>query len=421
MKILLQAVRIIDSNSPYHGKVRDILVQDGNITDIATDLKKKKVNKTLTGIPCVSPGWLDLFACFNDPGFEYKEDLESGMAAAAAGGFTTVACMPNSKPPIDSKANVSYVTRKTEGSIVDVLPIGAVSQDLEGAELTEMYDMKESGAAAFTNAFQRTTNAGMMQRALFYVKPFNGVILSHPEDRSLSKDSQVNEGLVSTQLGLKGNPSLAEELVVARDIALAEYTGSRLHFLNISTGSSVDMVRQAKKKGLPVTASVTAYHLLLDDSIVSDYDTNYKVNPPLRTKEDIKALQKGLLDGTIDAVCSQHIPQDEESKKSAFEYAEFGMIGLETSFAVLQSALGKKVAPETLIQKLSAGPRAILDLPPLTIDKGQVANLTLFDPDRSWVFEKSHIRSKSVNTPFIGQEFTGRVLGVINNNQFYLN
>ena len=304
--------------------------------------------------------------------------------------------------------------------MIDVHPIGTLSYKQEGHDISEMYDMKQAGAVAFSDDKKSIENAGLLLRALQYAQNFNGLIITHCDEKSVSQDGKMNEGVTSTQLGLKGIPSLAEELMVNRNIFLAEYTNSPLHISNISTQKSVDLIRQAKAKGLKITASVNAYNLALDDTALLGFDSHYKLNPPLRTKVDIEALRKGLTDGTVDAITCDHRPQDIESKDIEFDHASNGMIGLETAFGLINSNKGK-VKLETIIDSITCKPRSILNLRPTKIAEGELANISIFDPEQEWVFEKKHIRSKSSNTPFLGTKFKGKVIGILNKNQLHLN
>ncbi|MFH1320846.1 MAG: dihydroorotase [Bacteroidota bacterium] len=432
MNILIKSARVIDPNSSHNGKKIDILIENGKIKSIIPlnpPLKREtfrisqrdKKLKTFTAPNLhVSPGWFDMHVNFRDPGYEYKEDLITGCRAAAFGGFTGVACMPATNPPIHTKSEVEYVKNKTEGSIVDVHPIGALSYQMQGKDLTEMFDMHNSGAVAFSDDKIPVSNSGLLLRALLYVNGFNGLIISHSEDNIISFDGMMNEGPTSTSLGLHGIPSLAEEIIVSRNIYLAEYTNSRIHLSTISTAKSVDLIRAAKTKGIKVTAEVAAHHLALDDSVLSGFDSNYKVNPPLRGKPDIKALKKGLADGTIDAICSDHSPEDEEMKKREFDNAAFGMIGMETAYALANTNLTGTLSLIQLVHKLAIRPREILNLSVPAIKEGEKANLTLFAPSKEWTFTEEDIRSKSKNTPFIGTKFKGKALGIYNNKQFVI-
>lgn len=418
MNILIKSARIIDSGSSHNGKVMDILIENGIITSIAAKINPKKSIKTIeTSNLHVSTGWLDMQVSFCDPGFEHKEDLNSGINAAIAGGFTGVAVVSSTNPPIHSKAEVEYVKNKTANYIVDVYPVGALSHKQEGKDISEMYDMHLSGAVAFSDDKKSINDAGLLMRALLYSQNFGGVIMTHCDEKSISLEGKMNEGITSTALGLKGIPALAEEMMVNRNIFLAEYTKAPVHISNISTQKSVALIKQAKSNGLKITASVNAYSIALDDTALNGFDSNYKLNPPLRTKTDIEALRKGISDGTIDAITSDHRPQDIESKDVEFDYAANGMIGLESAFGLINTNR-EKIKLETIIQTLTTNPRNILKLAQPKIAEGEMANLTLFDPDAEWVFEKKSIQSKSANTPFLGTTFKGKVLGIINKKQF---
>ncbi|MBL4670292.1 MAG: dihydroorotase [Flavobacteriales bacterium] len=419
MNALIKSAKIVDSNSKFNGKTVDILIEKGIINKIGKDLKNpKKVEEISFKGLHVSTGWFDMRANFCDPGHEYKEDLNSGLKAAAKGGFTGVMVMPDTTPANSTKSGIEYIINKTKGNIVNALPAGSLSHNCEGKEIAEMYDMHSAGAIAFTDNKKSISKSSLLNRALLYSQSFNGLIIDFPNDKELSNGGQMNEGVVSTQLGLKGIPALAEELMVNRDIYLAEYCNSRIHLSNISTKKSVTLIREAKKKGLRITADVNSYHLLLDETELLNFDNNCKVTPPLRTKEDIKALIAGVKDGTIDVICSDHTPEDIENKQCEFDHAAFGMINLQTSFAAANT--NGKIVLEDLITKITSAPREILGLNVLEIKEGEQANITLFNPTEKWSLKKEAIVSKAKNTPLIGRELTGRVYGVINNNQMIL-
>lgn len=422
MNLFIRSARIIDPASKHHLHTRDIIIERGIITQIGTKLKNDKGYKEAASRHlCVSPGWIDMFAHFCDPGFEHKEDVFSGIKAAAAGGFTTVCIMPNTKPALHSKSEVEYIISKSRGAVVDVKPIGAVSRDCEGRDITEIYDMHRAGAIAFSDGILSSLSAGLMLRSLLYVKPFGGLIISHPDERSIRGSGLVHEGAVSTMTGMPGIPAISEELMVARDLYLAEYAGSRVHFAYVSSPGSLELIRKAKAKGVQATCSVSPYNLLLHDEAVADFDTNYKTLPPLRAKNDVKALLKGLADGVIDTIASLHIPHDVESKKVEFDFADFGMTGLETAYAVANTALGEKGTDALLVEKMCFAPAKILGITPGTIAQNAKANITLFDHSAEWTPEEKNMQSKSKNTPFTGKQLKGKVLGVINNNQAHLN
>lgn len=422
MNLFIRSARIIDPTSKHHLQTRDIVIKRGIITQIGFRLKNENSYKEVAASHlCVSPGWVDLFCFFADPGFEHKEDILSGIRAAAAGGFTMVCVMPNTKPALHSKSEIEYVVNKSRNAIVDVKPIGAVSRNCEGNDITEIYDMHQAGAIAFSDGINSSLSAGLMLRSLLYVKPFGGLIISHPDERSIRNGGLVNDGPTSAMMGVPGIPAISEDLMVMRDLYLAEYSGSRVHFAFVSSPGALEQIRKAKAKGLKVTCSVSPYNLLLEDESVSGFDTNYKVLPPLKTKSEIKALLRGLQDDTIDTISSLHIPQDVESKKVEFDCAEFGMLGLETAYAVVNTAIAKKLGDEKIVEKLAIAPRKILNQPVPSIEKEMRANLTLFDNSQEWIFTEKNIKSKSKNSPFVGRKFTGRVIGVVNNNELHLN
>jgi dihydroorotase len=422
MNLLIRAATIIDRTSPFHQQKKDILIINGKIDSIKDKIKSEKSVKEIdaTG-KYVTIGFKDTFANFCDPGFEYKEDIISGAKAAAAGGYTSVAISPQTLPAKDSKSQIEYVRSKSEGNLVNVLPLGAISKECEGKEIAEIYDMQSAGAIAFTDGFHSIADSGLMLRALQYVKSFDGLVYSLPEDKTISPSGVMNESKESVKLGMKGIPNLAEAVMVQRDIELAEYSDSRVHFFCISTKDSVDLIRRAKSKGLKVTCGVNPLHLLLDDSMLGNFDSNLKLEPPLRTKEDIKALINGLKDDTIDVLCSSHNPQNEELKKVEFEYAAYGAIGLESAFAVANTALKSKLTLEKIIEKLNTNPAKILGLNVSSIKENEPADLCIFDPNIRWKFSLADISSKSKNSPVIGMSLTGKVSAVISNNQLFTN
>lgn len=421
MNILIKSAHIIDFESPYNGKIMDVLIENGIIKSIKSKIIPQKNVKVIEAKDLhLSAGWLDMQVSFCDPGFEHKEDLNTGIRAAIAGGFTGVAVVSSTNPPIHSKGDVQYIKNKTINAIVDVYPIGTLSYRQEGKDISEMYDMQQAGAIAFSDDKKPVNDAGLLMRALLYSQNFGSLIITHCDEKSISQDGKMNEGITSTMLGLKGIPALAEELMVGRNISLAEYTNAPIHISNISTQKSVAQIKQAKASGMKITASINAYNIALDDAALMGFDSNFKLNPPLRTKTDIEALKKGLADGTIDAITSDHRPQDIESKVIEFDYASNGMIGLESAFGLINSNKGK-IKLETIIKTLTTNPRNILKLQQPVIAEGQPANITLFDPEAEWIFDKKSIQSKSSNTPFIGTKFKGKVIGIINKKQAHFN
>ncbi|SEP33193.1 dihydroorotase family protein [Mucilaginibacter sp. OK283] len=413
MNLLIKSATILDPGSPFHQQIADILIENGVITRIADDIEADAKLIEAEG-KYVSPGFFDLNCNIGELGLETKEDITSGTQAAAAGGFTGVAMMPNTANPVHSKAEVEYLINRSKGNLVDVYPLGTISHKREGKDLAEMYDMFLSGAKAFTDGNRPVQDAGLMERALLYAQGFDAMVFSYPEDTAIAGKAKVNEGEISTLLGMKGIPSLAEELMIARDLYLAEYTVSKIHFSTISTARSVELIREAKRKGLEVTCDVAAHHLILTDEALLGFDSQYKVKPPLRTRDDVKALIKGLKDGTIDAIVSQHTPHEIEFKDVEFEVAAYGMVGFQT---VLPLALKAGLPVELLVEKLAINPREILGVAVPVIAEGEKANLVLFDIDAEWEYNSKSNMSKSINSPFIGDTLKGKVLLTYNNKQ----
>jgi dihydroorotase len=421
MKILLQQATVSDPSSPFNGHVADILIDDGSIISIAKNIDASDARIVNMKGKYVSPGWMDSFAHFCDPGDEYKETIETGIKSAAAGGFTSVAVIPNTNPVVQTKSQVEYVISRSRNQIVNVLPMGAVSKSCEGKDLAEMYDMRSAGAIAFTDGLNAIQSAGILLKALQYVKAFNGLVLQIPDDTSINPHGLMNEGIISTTLGLPGKPAMAEEIMVARDIKLARYTESRLHFAGVSSAKSLEYIQRAKEGGIQISCSVTPYHLYFSDEDIKGYDTHLKVNPPLRTPKDRNALRKALQEGIIDTVSSFHIPQDWDHKICEFEYARPGMIGLETAFAATWSVMNKLWSVDDWVNTIAIRSRNIFGLAIPSIKEGSKAELTLFNPNHSFVFTQEMICSRSKNSAFIGKELKGAVLGVINNKQLFLN
>jgi len=412
MNLLIKSATIIDPSSPFHQKIADILIEKGHITKIASAIDADAETIDAKG-KYVSPGFFDLNCNIGELGLETKEDLQTGTKAAMAGGFTGLALMPNTQPPVHSKAEVEYLLNRAKNNLVDVYPLGTISHKREGKDMAEMYDMFLSGAKGFTDGNRPVQDAGLMERALLYTQGFDALIFSYPEDTAIAGKAKVHEGEVSTLLGMKGIPSLAEELMIARDLYLAEYTGSKIHFSTISTERSVELIKEAKRKGLKVSCDVAAHHLMLTDEALLGFDSQFKVKPPLRTQKDVDALLNGLKDGTIDAIVSQHTPHEVEFKDVEFEVAEYGMIALQTAFSIVLST-GLDIS--LIVEKMAVNPREILNIEPAIIAEGSKANLTLFDVDAEWEYTRKNNQSKSYNSPFIAQNLKGKVLLVYNNN-----
>lgn len=391
MKVLIRKAHIIDPVSSHSGTVRDIFLENGVIKEIGADLKPEADRIIEAEGLYVSPGWVDVFAFFADPGYEYKETLETGAQAAAAGGFTDVFAIPDTLPVTDSKTQVEYLRHRSASLPVNIRPIGAISRKLEGKTLAEMYDMQNSGAVAFSDGLHPVQSSGILLKALQYVKAFDGVIIQIPDDTSIAPNGLINEGVVSTRLGLPGRPLMSEELIIARDIKLARYTDSRIHFTGVTSPKSIEYIRRAKEGGLKVTCSVTPYHLIFSDEDLTGYDTNLKVYPPLRPKKEIEGLKTALLDGTIDCIATHHLPHEYDSKVLEFENAKYGMIGLETAYAAIQT-LFPQLSPEKIAALFGGNARKIFQLEQPTIEKNSIACLSLFQPLKSWTFQLSTLR-----------------------------
>ncbi len=416
-KLLIQSATILYPQSAFHGKVSDILIIDGKISEIAKKISVSDgdVIKVQAKGQFLCPGFFDMNVNFGEPGLETKEDMISGCRTAAAGGYTGLALMPNTQPPIHSKAEVNFLVSRSKENLVDIYPLGCISHKREGKELAEMYDMQQSGAIAFSDGNRPVSDAGLMSRALLYTKSFEGLIFSYAEDQEIAGSGKMNEGVMSTFLGMKGNPALAEELMVSRDLYLAGYHDTRIHFSTISSSRSVDLIRKAKKAGQKVTCDVAAHHLVLTENELEGFDSQYKVKPPLRTRADQKALIAGLKDGTIDAISSQHTPHEIEFKNVEFEIASYGMIGLQTA---LPLALKAGLEPELIVEKLALAGRKILGLPVQELESGNSANFIVFDPSEEWTLDEETNASKSSNSPFMGGRLKGKVRLIVNNGQY---
>lgn len=415
MALILKNAHVVDPSVELDG-VMDVLIEDGKIARVAESIEAEGATvRDLSGKYLV-PGLVDMHVHLREPGFEHKEDIASGTRAAAMGGFTGVCSMPNTDPVADNGVTIGYIAARAAAvGKCRVYPAGAMSKGLKGEIISEMGDMVAQGAVAFTDDGRGIQDAGMMRRAMDYGKMFGKVFMSHCQDEGLVGAGQVNEGVVSTRLGLLGWPAQGEELQIARDIMLAELTGCALHIQHISTAAGLDMVRAAKEKGLDVTCEVTPHHLFMsEDDIDSTYNTCLKVNPPLRTKADCEALIEGVKDGSIDVIATDHAPHAAWEKAHEFEYAPFGMTGLETSLALVNTHLVKTGAIDyaQMVELMAVAPREILGLEPVKIAEGSVADITVFDPDAEWVVEEAGFVSKSKNSGFIGAKLVGRATDV---------
>lgn len=416
MNLIIREATIIDTRSPFHNQKVDLKIKSGTIEKIGAKIPNE------TGFEEIklenlhlSPGWFDSSVSLGEPGYEDRETIAHGLNVAAKSGFTAVALQPNSFPVIDNQSQINFVKNKAKGAATELFPIGAFTKESEGTDLAELFDMKNAGAVAFGDYNKNTDNANLLKIGLQYVQDFDGLIIAYSQEASIKGNGVVNEGIVSTRLGLKGIPNLAEELQISRNLFLLEYTGGKMHIPTISTAKSVELIRNAKAKGLKVTCSAAVHHLVLTDEKLEGFDTRYKVSPPLRTEEDRKALLAGIIDNTIDTITSDHNPIDIEHKKMEFEGAKNGTIGLESAFGALSTVLSL----EKIIEKLTAG-KNHFGIENSSIKEGEKANITFFNPNGNWTFEKENILSKSKNSAFLGTEMKGKVYGIYNQGKLVL-
>lgn len=417
MNVLIKSAIIVDSKSDFHNKTKDILIEKGIITNISNRIKNPKNYKEikLSNLH-VSQGWFDSSVCFGEPGYEERETINNGLITAAKSGYTVVAVNANTNPVLDSNSDIAFLISNASGNAVDLLPIGALTKKGEGECLAELYDMNNAGAVAFGDYQKPIDNPNLMKIALQYASNFDGLVCSFPQENKIAGQGVMNENITSTTIGLKGIPALAEELQIARDLFLLEYTEGKLHIPTISTARSVELIREAKNKKLNISCSVAIHNLIFTDEQLSDFETNYKVSPPLRTKADITALIEGLKDGTIDMVTCDHNPLNIELKKIEFDFAASGTIGLESAFGALNSIFPTK----TTIKLLTKGKdRFKLNSYPINI--GNQADITLFNPDVSYRFSRNDILSKSKNSIFEGQTLKGKAYGIISNGEIIIN
>lgn len=417
MKALLKSLKVVDKQSPWHLQTVDILIKDGQIEKIGKNLKADGVKLYELKGSSVSPGFVDMNCFLSEPGFEQRDDVISTLDTAAAGGFTDVLLFPTSNPTIQTKSDVEYILNKTEKHIVNALCVGALSVNREGKEMTEMYDMKRSGAIAFSDSDKSVQDAGLMSRAMLYAKGIDSFVIIFAEDKNIAGKDKVNEGVMSTILGMKGNPSLAEELMVSRDIFLAEYQNAKVHFSNISSARSVELIKAAKKRGVNITADVSIHHLSYDETVLEGFDSNFKLRPPLRTVIDIKALRQGIKEGTIDAISTAHKAIEKEHKDVEFEVAYDGMISLQTTLPQALSIAAKNLEWADMVEALATNPRKILGLAPRNIDTKTEACLCIYNENEEWIFNDKTNKSKSQNSNLFGQSLKGKVKMIINNNQ----
>ncbi len=425
MKLHLKSGHLID---PIKGKdaTMDMLIVDGKIERIGASLSSDKSYEVIDlKNKVIAPGFIDMHVHLREPGFEHKETIETGCASAAAGGFTAVCCMPNTNPAIDEESVARYVQeegRRATGGLVDVYPIAAASKGRKGEELSPMAELAKAGAVAFSDDGSPISNAELMRRIFEYSSMYNLPIIQHAEEHTMTRNGLMNEGFESTRLGMPGIPPIAEELMIARDIVLLRYVPrAKYHVAHISTIGSIDCVRRAKIEKLNITCEAAPHHFTLSDEAVASFDTNMKMNPPLRTKEDVQAIKEALRDGIIDAIASDHAPHTIDEKEVEFAQAPFGIVGLETAIGLSITELvhHKYLTLIQLVEKLSVNPRHILSLPAINIQEGEIANLTLLDPAIEWIVDIQSFKSKSKNSPFHGRALKGKAIGIINNGKMY--
>ena len=416
MNLILRKAKIVDPQSPFHNQTVDVKITNGNFEKIGTSVPKSDSHQEFQheGLH-ISQGWFDTSVSLGEPGFEDRETIANGLETAAKSGFTGIALQPNSYPIIDNQSQVHFVKQKANGFATELFPIGALTKASEGKDLAELFDMKNSGAVAFGDYGRSLSNANLMKIALQYTQDFDGLVIAFSQDETIKGNGVANEGIVSIQLGLKGIPNLAEELIVARNLFLLEYTGGKLHIPTISTAKSVALIKEAKKKELNVTCSVAVHHLILTDEKLEGFDSRYKVTPPLRTEEDRQALIAGILDNTIDCITSDHNPIDIENKKMEFDLAKNGTIGLESAFGALQTVLSL----DKIIEKLTFG-KTILNIESQEIKEKNKVSISMFTTDNNWTFEKENILSKSKNAAFLGQQMKGKAIGIYNQGKLIL-
>ena len=416
MNLILRKATIIDPKSPFHNQTVDVKITNGVFEKIGVSLTKSDSHQEFEqqGLH-ISQGWFDTSVSLGEPGFEDRETIANGLEVAAKSGFTGIALQPNSYPIIDNQSQVHFVKQKSKGLATELFPIGALTKNSEGKDLAELFDMKNAGAVAFGDYGKSLSNANLMKIGLQYVQDFDGLIIAYSQDETIKGNGVANEGIVSTRLGLKGIPNLAEEIIVARNLFLLEYTGGKLHIPTISTAKSVALIKEAKKKGLNVTCSVSVHHLVLTDEKLEGFDSRYKVTPPLRTEEDRKALVTAIKDNTIDCITSDHNPMDIENKKMEFDLAKNGTIGLESAFGALLTVLPL----DKIIEKLTFG-KTILNIESQDIKENTKVSISLFTTVDNWIFGAAHILSKSKNSVFLGQPMKGKAIGIYNQGKLIL-
>jgi dihydroorotase len=423
MQLLLKKGRLVDPAAGRDEEI-DLLIRDGVIERMGANLAVHDAQSYDLKGKVIAPGFIDMHVHLREPGFEYKETILTGAAAAAAGGFTAVCCMPNTEPAIDDESVVRYIQSKAKSALnglVDVYPVAAVTKGRRGEQLAPLAELSDAGAVAFSDDGAPVYDAEIMRRAMEYAAMFGKPVIQHAQEMSMTKGGVMNEGSVSTALGLPGMPSLAEDIMVSRDIQICRYTRGQYHVAHLSTAGAVDLVRRGKGEGVNVTCEVTPHHFTLTDEAVRGYNTNTKMNPPLRTSSDVEAVRKGLRDGTIDVIATDHAPHSFDEKEVEFQFAPFGIVGLETAIGIIVTELVQSgvLTLAQMIEKLSVNPRRILHLPSIVVAEGEAANLTIFDPAAEWIVDPPSLKSRSKNTPFGGRKLIGKPIGVLNNGQSY--
>jgi dihydroorotase len=416
MKIVLKNATIVDPRSEFHQQKLDVEITAGVLTQIAPSIATTPDDKVIELANLhVSPGWFDSSVSFGEPGYEERETIANGLHVAAKSGFTSIALQPNTLPLLDNQSQIQFVINKAQGFATELYPIGSFTKESAGKDMAELYDMKNAGAIAFGDYAKNIDDVNLIKIGLQYLQDIDSLAVLFCQDHNLKGKGIANEGPTATQLGLKGIPNLAEEIQVARALGIAEYTGGKIHIPTLSTAKSVQLIQEAKAKGIRVSCSVSVHHLVLNDSCLVGFDSRYKVSPPLRAESDRLALIEGVLNGTIDCICSDHNPMDTEHKNIEFDLAKDGTIGLESAFGALLTVLPLAV----VLDKLTAGKR-VFGLPDSTIEVGTKANLSLFNPDETWVFDSAHIRSKSKNAALLDVNMKGRAYGIVNQGQLVL-
>ena len=412
--LLIKGGKVIDPSQGIDSW-RDVLISKGRIKALGKNLKADKAEVFDASGMLVMPGLVDMHTHLREPGFEEAETILSGCEAAARGGFTAVCAMPNTKPPTDDSGRVRYILERANGARARVYPVGAITRGRCGKELVEMQDMVQAGAVAFSDDGVSVENATVMLNAMRYADMLCKPIIAHEEDANLDRDGQMNESALSAELGLQGMPGIAEETLVQRDIAIAEYTGTGIHITHISTHGTVSIIREAKKRGIKVTCDVTPHHLTLTEDCVATFDTRFKMNPPLRSKDDIEAIRAGLIDGTIDAIATDHAPHYIEHKELEFIYAAFGVTGLETALGVIHRELVEKelLTWSDVVIKMSHAPAWILSVEGGTLKEGALGDVTIYNPDAPWKVDPHNMKSKSSNTAFFDWELPGQTLATV--------